>query len=120
MIQITKCEKVKTPQGAFYLGPSTKECSEGYLELKPYSSLTLHNRKGGIENLKQVEGRCIMIVFDKEGGTNHLLKEGDELTIEPEGVLHIHTNPFKKKCITYWKFEGDIRRIIEDIRKGIE
>jgi hypothetical protein len=43
MYDIKKCQKVEIPQGAFYLGESTKEKSVGYLGLKPRSSLSLHN-----------------------------------------------------------------------------
>lgn len=56
MYDINKCDKVEIEQGAFYLGELTKEKSVGYLELKPNTSLTLHNRWGGIENLTQVKG----------------------------------------------------------------
>lgn len=120
MFDKNKCDKVIIEQGAFYLGESTKEKSVGYLELEPHKSLTIHNRWGGIENLTQVEGSCVMIVFNKPEGTTHKLDKGDKLRIEPEGVWHIHSNPFDKKSLTYWHFEGDIRKIIEDIRKGAE
>ena len=120
MYPIKKCQKIIIDQGAFYLGLSTKEKSVGYLELKPHSSLTLHNRWGGIENLTQVKGQCVMVVFDKPKGTNHLMKLGDKLTIKPEGVGHIHTNPFDKTNLTYWYFNGDIRKVIESIKKGSE
>jgi len=120
MYDIKKCQKVKIAQGAFYLGESTKEKSVGYLELKPHSSLTIHNRLGGIENLIQVKGSCVMILFDNPKGTNHELNKGDKLSIKPEGVWHIHANPFDKPSLTYWHFEGDIRKIIEAIRKGVE
>jgi len=120
MYPIKKCQKVKTDQGAFYLGKSTKEKSVGYLELKPNSSLTLHNREGGIESLTQVKGKCVMVVFDKLEGTNYLMKEEDKFTIKPKGVKHIHTNPFNKTCLTYWHFNGDIRKVIEAIKKGTE
>lgn len=120
MYDINKCDKVEIEQGAFYLGESTKEKSVGYLELKPNTSLTLHNRWGGIENLTQVKGSCVMVVFDKPEGTTYKLDEGDKLRIEPEGVWHIHVNPFGEQSLTYWHFEGDIRKIIESIRKGAE
>ena len=120
MFDIKKCQKVEIPQGAFYLGESTKKRSVGYLELKPYTSLTLHNRLGGIENLTQVKGNCVMVIFDELEGTNHKLDKGDKLKIEPEGVWHIHANPFNKPSLTYWDFDGDITMIIEKIKKGAE
>jgi hypothetical protein len=140
MFDIQKCQKIIMDQGAMYLGESTKEKSVGYLELKPYTSLNIHNRIGGvgylelkpytslnihnriggIENLIQVEGECVMIVFDTEEGTTHKLSAGDELSIKPEGVWHIHSNPFEKTSLTYWHFDGDIRHVIEEIKKGAE
>lgn len=107
-------------QGAFYLGESTKEKSVGYLELRPYSSLTLHNRLSGIENLTQVNGSCVMTIFDKPEGTNHVLHKEDKLRIEPEGVWHIHSNPYDSTSLTYWHFEGDIRKVIDKIRDSAE
>jgi len=55
MYDINKCDKIEMKQGAFYLGESTEEKSVGYMELKPHTSLDLHNRVKGIENLVQVE-----------------------------------------------------------------
>jgi len=118
MLEINKCQKVEISKGAFYyLGSSTKEESVGYLELEPHTSLTLHNRLGGFENLTQVKGSCVMVIFDKPEGTNHKLDEDNELRIEPGGVWHIHTNPFDRPSLTYWRFEGDIRKVIDAIRK---
>ena len=116
MFSIKQCQKVAIDQGAFYFGESTKQKSVGYLELKPNTSLTLHNRVGGIENLTQVKGKCVMVVFDKSTGTNHLMKKGDKLTIKPEGTWHIHANPCDESCLTYWHFDGDIRKIIKAIK----
>jgi hypothetical protein len=120
MYDIDKCDKIEIDQGFFYLGESTEEKSVGYIELKPHMSLDIHNRLGGIENLTQVKGSCVMVVFDKADGSNHKLDEGDELRIEPIGVWHIHANPFDAPSLTYWYFEGDIRKIIEAIRRGGE
>lgn len=120
MYDINKCQKVEIEQGVFYLGESTKEKTVGYLELKPNSSLAIHNRRGGIENLTQVKGSCVIIIFDKPEGINHKLDEGNKLKIEPEEVWHIHANPFDSPSLTYWHFKGDIREIIEEIRRKAE
>lgn len=108
-------------QGAFYFGEWTEKHTRGYLELNSHTSLTIHNRWGGIENLTQVKNACVMVVFDMENGTNHRLNEGDTLRLEPEGVWHIHVNPFEQTSLTYFHFEGDIRHIVEEIiQKGSE
>ncbi|KKP67516.1 MAG: hypothetical protein UR68_C0001G0098 [Candidatus Roizmanbacteria bacterium GW2011_GWA2_35_19] len=120
MQNIDTCEVVEIPQGKFYLGKSNKTFSQGYLELKPFSSLLIHNRPRGFENLTQVKNSCVMIVFDKPEGSTHKLNEKDKLRIVPEGTWHIHSNPSDKLSITYWYFEGDIRYIVDDIRKNIK
>jgi len=120
MYPIKKCQKITIDQGTFYFGESTKEKSVGYLELKPNSSLTLHNRLGGTENLIQVKGKCVMAVFDTPKGVNHTLNPGDKLTIKPEGTWHIHANPFDEPCLTYWHFDGDIRKYIKEIKNKVK
>lgn len=120
MYDIKKCQKVEIEQGAFCLGESTQEKNVGYLELKPHTSLTIHNRPGGIENLTQVKGSCVMIIFDKAAERNHFFDKNDKLNITPEGMWHIHSNPFDNTSLTYWHFEGDIRHIINAIKNGLE
>lgn len=80
MQNIKRCEKIVIAQGASYFGKSTEESSVGYLELKPYTSLNIHNRIGGIEHLTQVKGACIVTVFNTPKVTNHLLKPMEKLT----------------------------------------
>ena len=118
MYPIGECQKVDIKQGAFYFGISNRERSEGYLEFKPYTSLDIHNRSGGIENLVQVKGSCVMVIFSNDRGENYKLDPKNKLSIIPEGVWHIHSNPFSKKSLTYWHFEGDIRKIIENIKNS--
>ena len=72
------------------------------------------------DKLTQVKNSCVMIVFDKPEGSTHKLNEKDKLRIVPEGTWHIHSNPSDKLSITYWYFEGDIRYIVDDIRKNIK
>ena len=116
MFNINKCEKIRLPQGAIYLGPSDEKKSVGYLELNPHTSLTLHTRPA-VEKLIQVNGKCNMLVYKKEQGETFILNERDTLVIEPAGTYHIHVNPYDKISLTYWDFDGDIRGIIKEIRK---
>ena len=118
MHDIEKCQKIKIDQGFFYLGPSDKKRSVGYLELDPKTSLVLHNRTTGIEKLTQIKGSCSMIIYDSDVGKIVRLNEKDELEIKPTGTWHIHCNPYDKTSLTYWDFSGDIRNIIETIRKS--
>lgn len=115
MFPIKKCEKIYLLQGVIYLGPSNENRSVGYLELNPHSSLTLHNRPA-VEKLTQVKNKCTMIVFwDKKPLIT--LNEGNTLIIAPANTWHIHVNPFNEISLTYWDFDGDIRNIIQNIRK---
>lgn len=118
MYDIDNCQKVGIPQGVFYLGPSDKKQSIGYLELKPKQSLVLHNRPTGIEKLTQVKGKCSMVIYDSKQGRTVTLNENETLEIKPPGIWHIHVNPYNKISLTYWDFKGDITNIIEKIRKG--
>jgi len=121
MFPINQCQKIKIAQGFIYLGPSNERQSVGYLELNPKTSLTLHTRPA-VEKLTQVKGKCDMIVFDggnkpvNVGGRIVLLNEEGKLVMKPD-TLHIHSNPYDEKSLTYWDFDGDIREIIEAIRK---
>lgn len=119
MIELGKCQKIKLDQGFIYLGPSDTESSEGYLELNPHTSLTLHNRTG-IEHLTQISGQASMVIFDQPKGRLVTLLPGNKLTIKPAGTWHIHCNPFEEICLQYWFFEGDITKIIDQIRTGAE
>ena len=118
MIDIEKCQKIKIEQGFFYLGPSNKERSVGYVELNPKTSLALHNRTTGIEKLTQVKESCSMIVYNLDEGRVVKLNEKDEIEIKPVGTWHIHCNPYDKTSLTFWDFTGDIRNIIKAIRKS--
>ena len=116
MFPIEKCEKIQLPQGAIYLGPSTKNKSVGYLELNPHTSLTLHNRPA-VEKLTQVKNKCAMVIFEKKSNEIVILQKGGQLIIEPPNTWHIHANYFGELSLTYWDFEGDIRSIIQNIRE---
>ncbi|MBU0976165.1 MAG: hypothetical protein ABIE03_07070 [Patescibacteria group bacterium] len=120
MYDIKQCQKIKIPEGYMYQGPSTKEQSVGYVGLNPFSSLAIHNRPTGIEKLTQVKGKCSIAIWDIERGRVVTLEEGTTLVLKPRGVWHVHANPFSEKSLTYWDFEGNIRSIIEKIRKGSE
>lgn len=117
LFPIEKCQKIELPQGAIYLGPSDEKQSVGYLELKPQTSLALHNRPA-IENLVQVEGKSSLVIYDDDQGRIVTLNKGDEYTIEPENTYHIHANPYDEVCLQYWDFDGDITEIIEAIRNS--
>lgn len=116
MFDINKCQRITLPQGAIYLGPSDEKKSVGYLELNPHTSLSLHNRPA-TENLTQVKGRSNMVTYSQENGKTLLLNEGEKLTIDPH-VWHIHANPYNEISLTYWDFDGDIKKIINNIRQS--
>jgi quercetin dioxygenase-like cupin family protein len=117
MYNIKKCKKIKLSQGAIYLGPSDQKRSVGYLELNPHSSLSLHNRPAQ-EQLTQIKGQCNIVIFNNNKGETNILKQGNIITISPS-IWHIHTNPYNEISLTYWDFDGDIRKIINDIKREI-
>lgn len=117
MINISKCEELKTSEDVtFYIGESNEEYSEGYLELVPHSSLTLHNRPG-IETLTQIKGNCCIIQFENNVPKTTILNEGDKIVIQQK-IWHIHANPFDKPFLQHWYLKGDIRHIINSIKQS--
>lgn len=119
MYKLKKCEKIEIEQGAIYLGPSNKKQSVGYLELNPYTSLTLHIRPGS-ESLTQIKGRCDMVWYLNNKHHVNTIRVDDKPLVIPAGAYHIHVNPYNKVSLTYWDFDGDITEIIETIRKSGE
>jgi len=57
-----------------------------------------------------------MVIFENDEGKTKILKNGENIIIKPL-IWHIHTNPYNEVSATYWDFDGDIREIIENIRK---
>ena len=116
-LKLDNCEAINLPRGVIYLGPSDKSQSIGFLKLNPGQKLARHNRPVD-EKLKQISGDCIIELYDKD----RLLQE-KELRQEEELIIsanqyHVHKNPTSKESLTYWQFDGDITKIIENIRKS--
>jgi len=116
-LKLENCEMIVLPQGVIYLGPSDKNQSVGFLKLNPHRKLTKHNRPVD-EKLKQISGDCTIELYDKDR-----LSQEKELRQEEELIIfanqyHVHKNPTGKESLTYWQFDGDITKIIENIRKS--
>ena len=109
-------EKYDLPQGKIMIAFSDKNLSVGTLEINPKQKLSKHNRPV-LESLFQIEGKCLMEIFEKEGIREVALNKGDSIDIEPS-KFHIHSNPFDEKSITFWKANGDITEIINAIRQN--
>ncbi|MCK5476699.1 MAG: hypothetical protein KAI55_02160 [Candidatus Aenigmarchaeota archaeon] len=110
-------ELYNLPTGNIMIAFSDKNLSVGTLELNPNQELLKHNRPV-IESLFQLEGRCVMKFFEEYGDTKEvILNEGDSININP-GKYHIHSNPYNEKSITFWKANGDITKIIDNIRNN--
>ena len=101
----------------FYISYVSEECSTGILFLAPGASLSKHNRPHAIENLTQISGTCLMTLFDKQDDKKEIVLGVGEGIRMDKGEYHIHANPYKEESITLWKAEGDIRDIIENIKK---
>ncbi|MFH1838535.1 MAG: hypothetical protein ABH808_03515 [Candidatus Kuenenbacteria bacterium] len=94
---------------------SDKNLSIGILEINPGQKLSKHNRPV-LESLFQIKGKCVMKLFEDDSTINKIvLDEGQSIDIPPF-KFHIHSNPYNKKSITFWKTNGDIAEIINKIR----
>lgn len=108
-----ECEIFKLPEGRIFIGPSNEDISFGYLELDSNQKLSKHNRPVD-EELIQIEGETIITLFEDDNPKEIILKKGDYIKI-PAKTFHIHENRSSSKSLTLWKFEGDIREIINNI-----
>lgn len=77
----------------------------------------MHNRPA-IEKLTQVKNRGQVVIYMDKSSEIITLEEGESYTIKPANTWHIHVNPFDKVSLVYWDFEGNIKSIIENIRKN--
>jgi len=110
-------EKFELEQGNIMIAYSDKNLSVGTLELKPNKELAKHNRPV-LESLFQLKGKCVMKLFEEDGSVKKvILNKGESIDIAPL-QFHIHSNESDEESITFWKASGDIREIIETIRKS--
>ena len=110
------CEIYKIPQGKIIIIFSDKNLSIGLLELNPKKELALHNRPV-MEELLQIYGSSIIKIFKNKNKKNIKLNKNKMIKI-PAKQYHIHSNPMNKKSITLWKFNGNITKIITEIKKN--
>ena len=107
----------KIEQGNIMIAFSDKNLSVGTLTINSKQELSKHNRPV-LESLYQIKAKCVMKLFDKDENVKEvILNEGESIDIPPE-QYHIHSNPYDETSITFWKANGDITQIIEDIRNG--
>lgn len=108
-----KCDIYELPEGRIHIGKSDEKISLGYLELYPSKKLQKHNRPVN-EELVQIKGESVITLFNNHSVEEIKLTQGDYLKI-PAKKFHIHENRSSDKSLTLWKFEGDIREIINNI-----
>lgn len=105
--------------GRLYIGHSDRNMSLGLLLLNPRTEFAKHNRPVE-EQLTQISGTSLIKLLENDRSTSEVtLNEGSIIKI-PANQFHIHANPFEIASVTMWKFEGDITKVIEDIRKSMK
>ncbi|MEW6610052.1 MAG: hypothetical protein AB1352_00270 [Patescibacteria group bacterium] len=113
--QLQDAERLLLDGYTVYIVSATRARSEGYLELPPGKEMQRHHRPAE-ERLKQVEGDCVVTIFDTIGEpVVHELTRGTELII-PAMMEHVHANPYGKASLTHWQFDGDVMDVIEEQR----
>lgn len=116
ILKLEDCECYELPQGRIFIGPSNEKSSIGYLELNPNQQLTKHNRPVD-EELIGIEGTSVVRIFKSHSEEEVILLPGTATKI-PANKYHIHYNRTSKKSLTFWRFNGDITEIIEEIKKN--
>ena len=110
-------ETYKITQGNIMIAFSDKNLSVGILTINSKQELSKHNRPV-LESLYQIKGKCVIKLFDKNNNVKEvILNERESIDIPPK-QYHIHSNPYDKTSITFWKASGDITKIIGDIKKS--
>ena len=110
-------EKFVIDQGNIMVAFSDENLSVGTLEINPGQELLKHNRPV-LESLFQVEGKCVIKLFEDDGEIKEvILNKGESIDIPPT-KFHIHSNPYDDISFTLWKATGDITDIIDNIRKS--
>lgn len=93
--------------------------SIGTLTLEPGAELERHTRPVA-EELLQVQGTGNLVVYPGDGREREVkLQAGDVYTI-PADEAHKHVNPGETTSTVLWRFEGDIRGVIRDIREDLD
>ena len=110
-------EIYQLPQGKIVINYSDKNLSIGLLQLNSHQALVKHNRPV-IEQLVQVAGICVMKLFEGEKMVKEVTLHENEILTIPAHQYHMHTNPTDEISITMWKFEGDIREVLDKIRES--
>lgn len=110
-------EKYNLEQGNIIIAFSDENLSVGTLELNSNKELAKHNRPV-LESLFQLEGKCVIKLFEEGGEVKEVELNKGELIDIPPHKFHIHANPFDDVSITFWKASGDIIEIIDKIREN--
>ena len=114
-VNVQDCEAIEAPGSTIYILKSDTNESIGALRLKPNASLSQHNRPVE-ECLEQVEGTSVINLFENNKLIKRVaLQSGETLKI-PAYQYHEHTNQENTESLTNWCFDGDITKVIEQIR----
>ncbi len=109
-----KEEIYELAQGKIGIFHSDKNLSFGFLELENKQKLDKHSRPVN-EELIQIYGTSKIFLFENNETKSIILNKGEK-TLIPANIEHIHANELNDISITFWKFEGDITKIINNIR----
>lgn len=117
------------PDGRISVATCDAERSVGTLELDGRAALDPHTRPVE-EQLIQLTGTGAVRLYedaerpdavaDPTAPTREVrLAPGERVEI-PAGAVHAHANPSDESGVVLWRFDGDIRGVIEDIGREHE
>jgi quercetin dioxygenase-like cupin family protein len=101
----------------FYFSHSDENCTTGVLHLEAGAALPKHNRPLAFENLTQLQGKCLMTLFDENDKPTEIeLAVGEGIRMH-KGQWHIHANPYEEVSLTMFKADGNIQEVMKVIRE---
>ena len=118
LIELEDCDAYKLPEGILYIARSDTFMSMGFIEIdaKKESAKKSSPMAG---YFKQSEGSSSFRIFDKNGTIKEInLKKGDVVKIDANHDYIIKSTA--NECIIFWKFNGDVSEMIENMKKQLE
>ena len=102
-----------------YIARSDQFMSMGFIEIETGKESAKKNRPA-TGYFKQHEGSSIFRIFDKNGTIKEtILKKDDVLKVEATHD-YIIKNDGSENSLVFWKFNGDIQEIFENLRRSLE
>lgn len=118
IIETEDCDAWQMQEGLLLIGRSDQFVSQGFVDINPKATLPKKSRP--VEGVfKQMAGSSVFRVYEGDAVKEEkTLKTGDVIKV-PANAPYSIENPAEGKCVVYWKFDGDVHEIFEQLKKQL-